>query len=324
MSTGSTAADGPGSAPARPLRLCPGCGATDREFGPGPGGRPGARCRKCGSLERHRFLTALLDGLRGRVEQRLVVDIAPSRHVDAVLARLAPARHIRVDLDPTADGRAVDIRASLTALPFPDGTVDTLICYHVLEHVPDDATAMREIARVLRDDGMGLIQVPFRPAARTDEDPDAEPAERIRRFGQADHVRYYGTDFEDRLGAAGLGLTRIDPTDVLGEELGAAMNVGAKEFVWVVWPKERGAAPAELADLPRSVLSQLVLTWSNHAAVSRRRLNKARKRAAGLERRSARAQARSTSARGGPLPRALRRRVGRVLRGVRRRLPARS
>jgi ubiquinone/menaquinone biosynthesis C-methylase UbiE len=45
-------------------------------------------------------------------------------------------------------------------LPFPDGAFDRVICSEVLEHVPDDLSAMRELARVLRPGGTMAITVP--------------------------------------------------------------------------------------------------------------------------------------------------------------------
>ena len=45
-------------------------------------------------------------------------------------------------------------------LPFPDGTFDRVICSEVLEHLPDDVAAMRELARVLRPGGTMAITVP--------------------------------------------------------------------------------------------------------------------------------------------------------------------
>ncbi len=39
------------------------------------------------------------------------------------------------------------------ALPFPDGTFDRVIASEVLEHIPDDAAALDELARVLRPGG---------------------------------------------------------------------------------------------------------------------------------------------------------------------------
>lgn len=44
-----------------------------------------------------------------------------------------------------------------------DGSIATTVCFGVLQHVPDRATArslLREIARVLRPDGEALVQLP--------------------------------------------------------------------------------------------------------------------------------------------------------------------
>jgi SAM-dependent methyltransferase len=88
---------------------------------------------------------------------------------------------------------------------------------HVLEHVPDDAAAMRELARVLRPDGLAVVMVPAHGDLEvTDEDPSAGEDERLRRFGQADHVRRYGTDLRERLGAAGFDVTVVDYLARLG------------------------------------------------------------------------------------------------------------
>ena len=51
-------------------------------------------------------------------------------------------------------------RASALDLPFPDGSFDRVIASEVLEHVPDDRGAMRELARVLRPGGRMAVTVP--------------------------------------------------------------------------------------------------------------------------------------------------------------------
>jgi SAM-dependent methyltransferase len=79
-------------------------------------------------------------------------------------------------------------------LPLADGSIDLLVCYHILEHVEDDTSAMREIRRVLQPGGVALIQTPFKEGD-IDEDPTVRsPQERAARFGQWDHVRNYSTD----------------------------------------------------------------------------------------------------------------------------------
>jgi SAM-dependent methyltransferase len=96
------------------------------------------------------------------------------------------------------------VAADLERLPFEDASFDRVLCVHVLEHVRDDAAALLELHRILRPGGEALIMVPLYGDA-TDEDPDAPADERVRRFGQADHVRLYGAaDLRARIEQAGL------------------------------------------------------------------------------------------------------------------------
>jgi SAM-dependent methyltransferase len=228
--------------------ICPACGAVSVGFGPGPGGRPNATCRQCHALERHRFLTLIVEIVAPLVlREGALLDIAPSATTTPMLRRFGGDRYVSVDFDPGADRRVVDLRASITDLPLPDDSVDLMICYHVLEHVPDDASAMAEIARVLRPGGVAIVQVPHRTGVPTDEDPSAGREERIRRFGQHDHVRYYGDDFEPRMEKAGLDVHRIQ-TEMVPPELVTLFGLAAYEPVWFVTPA--GApAPATAATI---------------------------------------------------------------------------
>ncbi|MGH8963177.1 MAG: class I SAM-dependent methyltransferase [Jatrophihabitantaceae bacterium] len=226
-----------------PKRWCPVCDTlVAKDFKPGPGGRPDASCPNCGSLERHRFLAILLACLRptlGSID--VLLDVAPSAQVTPMLGRLGAKRHVRLDLG--ADNRLVDILASLTDAPFAADSVDLMVCFHVLEHIPDDRKAMREIARMLRPGGVAILQVPWRRGTRTDEDPDAPEDVRIARFGQRDHVRYYGDDFEDRLVEAGLSLRRVTPRSLLGESMCTWLKLGPTEMVWLASPNDHAAVP---------------------------------------------------------------------------------
>jgi SAM-dependent methyltransferase len=55
---------------------------------------------------------------------------------------------------------------SVTDIKEPDQTYDVVICSHVLEHVPDDQRALREIYRVLKPGGFALILVPINAGAQ--------------------------------------------------------------------------------------------------------------------------------------------------------------
>jgi SAM-dependent methyltransferase len=54
-------------------------------------------------------------------------------------------------------------RASGTELPFPPGSFDVVVASDVLEHIDDDARAVREITRVLRPGGAFIFSVPAHP-----------------------------------------------------------------------------------------------------------------------------------------------------------------
>jgi ubiquinone/menaquinone biosynthesis C-methylase UbiE len=102
----------------------------------------------------------------------------------------------------------------MTELAIRDQAFDVIVASHVLEHVADDRVAMRELLRILRPGGTALVMVP-RDASRavTFEDPTiTTPEDRQAAYWQADHVRLYGRDFEDRLRAAGFEVEFVRPS----------------------------------------------------------------------------------------------------------------
>lgn len=248
--------------------ICMACGATAEAWLPGPGGRANAACGQCGALERHRFLAILLRVMRPT--DRVVLDVGPMAVTTKVLRGLKPRIHLRTDLDPRGSGRRVEVLADLTALPVRTRSVDLAICYHVLEHVPDDAAAISEIARVLADDGTALIQVPIRLTAPTDEDPSADAETRLRRFGQADHVRVYGTDFDDRLRRGGLHITRLRPLDVLGPDLAPIFGVNPNEYIWLATRSDGTVAPPDPEGLRSAILAVCLQVLGASYAAARR------------------------------------------------------
>ena len=92
------------------------------------------------------------------------------------------------------------VRGDLLALPFPDASVDRVIASEVLEHIPDDATAMAEIARVLKPGGWVAVTVPrYGPERVCWALSDAYHA------NEGGHIRIYRGDvLRARLAAAGL------------------------------------------------------------------------------------------------------------------------
>jgi SAM-dependent methyltransferase len=128
-----------------------------------------------------------------------VLEIAPGRYSYRLVSHLPQVTYVTLDLISDV----AMCRGDATALPLADAAFDLVICYHVLEHVPDDRGAMRELVRVLADDGMALLHVPIHRKLTLEDATASDPGIRLRLFGQSDHVRAYGEDFADRLRETG-------------------------------------------------------------------------------------------------------------------------
>ena len=189
---------------------CPCCEGRFRAFR-AHRGRSGAKCPRCGALERHRALWLWLaretDLLRAELS---LLHIAPEYELQRRLAKLPNLRYLSADLDsPLAM-----VRTDVLEMQFEDESFDVVMCNHVLEHVADDRRALSEILRVLRPGGWSVLLVPIeRHRAVTFEDPAiTDPAERLRIYGQEDHARVYGRDYPERLRRAGFEVEVIDPS----------------------------------------------------------------------------------------------------------------
>jgi SAM-dependent methyltransferase len=164
-------------------------------------------CPWCWSPDRTRLLWLYLEReMQIGTTRRRVLHVAPERGIAKRLAALRQIDYVAVDLA----GRNGAIRADLCDLPFPSDDFDLVFCSHVLEHIPDDRRAMREMKRVSR--GVALLQHPSDDSLETTyEDPSiVTPEGRERAFGQFDHVRVYGRDLKDRLAAVGYEVTVVD------------------------------------------------------------------------------------------------------------------
>ena len=174
-------------------RECPCCGGHFRRMSRRRISGWGGICPRCRSHPRHRAIALLL--ARGELPGRRLLHFAPEPLLEPVFARLADVERVTADLHAPAD-----LRLDVSDMDLPDASFDLILCSHVLEHVPDDRAAMRELRRVLTDGGLALVLVPYRPGVTTYEDPSiTSPLGRMVAFGQQDHVRIYGNDLRDRL-----------------------------------------------------------------------------------------------------------------------------
>lgn len=127
----------------------------------------------------------------------------------------------------------VKVKMDVTNIPFPDNSFDVVFCSHVMEHVPNDRKALGEFFRILTSNGWAIFMVPIRMTKLTDEDPEvSDPKERERRFGQSDHVRFYGRDFEERLKEAGFQVNLVKADDLLELNQLEYMGISKKEVLF--------------------------------------------------------------------------------------------
>lgn len=172
-------------------------------------------CWLCGSYPRTRGMKIILEKiLRNIPKPAKMLHIAPEVQLRDWLRNYSGLTYIAGDKRTegyTYPDYVTDM--DIMSLPFEDNSFDVVMCSHVLEHVFDDIKAMSEFRRVLKPDGIAIIQVPYNSDQKiTDEEKESEhltPQQRKQRFGQFDHVKTYGLDFFDRMSNCNLPVTLI-------------------------------------------------------------------------------------------------------------------
>lgn len=199
------------------------------------------KARRNDFLQRNPYPHPHTEGFFYREKMRAIHRVAPDAGMRDILeigggrsgltAMLYPhARVTNVDLDTeqsnTAFTREKHVRfvcGDAAHLPFASDSVDAVTMFDVLEHVPDDRSAISEAWRVLRTGGTLLLSSPndkwrfpyyrpFVPLCPTDLEVMAE-------WG---HVRrgYSPSELEDLVGAPiEASATFINPLTVIGHDL---------------------------------------------------------------------------------------------------------
>ena len=165
-----------------------------------------------------------------------MLHIAPEPCLEARFKDLLHDGYLSADL---SSPRAME-KLDITDIPYPDETFDVIYCSHVLEHVLDDRRAMREFCRVMKDIGWAILLVPITSEKTFEDSSIVAPAERLRVFGQKDHVRRYGPDYVDRLRDAGFTVHITKVKDLV--DSGGAKQMGLTPASGVVFRCTKGRA----------------------------------------------------------------------------------
>jgi len=168
-------------------------------------------CPNCLSTARERLIIGLLQR-EIKIENKKILHFSPEKNIYQFLKKKNEI--ITADIQPLfykkIDGSIKTEDA--TALSFNDNSFDVVIGNHIMEHIPDDIKAMKEMYRVLQPGGRAILQIPYSTAIfKTIEIPDInDPEKQSELFGQKDHVRIYKLqDYITRLEESGFKVKEI-------------------------------------------------------------------------------------------------------------------
>jgi len=142
-------------------------------------------CPKCGSRSRSRRLYSLIEH---ELEGKRILHFSAPRSLDKRLKEFSGIDYVSTDY--VGEFKAMK-RLNIECIDEPDSSYDLVICYHVLEHIEKDENAIRELYRILRPNGKAFIQTPFKDGDIYEDPSIQSEEERLKHFGQKDHVRIY-------------------------------------------------------------------------------------------------------------------------------------
>jgi len=180
------------------------------------GNRRRCKCYKCGSTDRERLIYIYL---REKVrifssdKTKSILHISPEKNLSQKIIDFGFSEYVCGDLFAEGYKYPEHVqKIDVLDIPYSDNTFDVIICNHVLEHIPSDLLAIKELRRVLKRGKQAILQVPIsKNSEKTFEDFSVtDPEQRKKIFGQFDHVRIYGQDYIKRLEEGGFKVTRAN------------------------------------------------------------------------------------------------------------------
>jgi SAM-dependent methyltransferase len=192
-------------------------------------------CPNCSASDRDRLYALYFKGATSLFNNGFhFLDIAPSSSLQRFILHEYPSLKYR-SADSMMTG--VDDKVDISQMDiFTDETFDFFICSHVLEHVEEDRKAMKELHRILKPEGKGIVMVPILLCLDDDfEDPSiTTPEARWKFFGQDDHVRMYSkTGFTSKLSDAGFRVSELD-ISFFGAELFNSYGIHPRSVLYIV------------------------------------------------------------------------------------------
>lgn len=145
-------------------------------------------CPNCGGLSRTRRLWEIL---KPEINHKTVLHFSPNEALVTKIKETKFKSYITSDYD--GEFKA-DKSFNIERIEEIDNSYDIIICYHILEHVENDKKAMKELYRILKPNGKVYIQTPFKEGDIYENSNMTSKLDRLKHFGQEDHVRIYSID----------------------------------------------------------------------------------------------------------------------------------
>jgi predicted SAM-dependent methyltransferase len=163
-----------------------------------------AKCPNCKSSDRDRLIYLFIKNktnLLKSLEKINLLHVAPEVGLQKIIKSNKNINYVSMDKSSHLAEHHMDIEN----IEFEDNYFEVVIANHVFEHVSNDKKAMKEIYRVMKPEGWAILQVPISMKLKnTYEDSSiTNPEERIKAFGQNDHIRIYGKDYKNKLSDVG-------------------------------------------------------------------------------------------------------------------------
>jgi SAM-dependent methyltransferase len=203
--------------------VCSCCKSSFKEFAPfGDNRRKNAWCPQCESLERHRLLWMYFENKTSLYTEPLkVLHVAPETVFFNKLKNQTNIDYFPVDIYPHLYPKGTTYLDILDH-EIPDNSFDVIICNHVFQYIEDDKKAIKNIYKLMKPGGWGIMQVPINTSRKTtyEDSSITDPLEREKAFGLKEHVRYYSYDYADKLRNAGFNVNVDDySADFSNEEI---------------------------------------------------------------------------------------------------------
>jgi SAM-dependent methyltransferase len=154
----------------------------------------------------------LCDKEKSLFEGKDILHFAPEFGMKQYVSFKKPNRYVTCEFG----GRGADLDINIEKISLHDEEFDLIICCHILEHV-NDSLAIPELFRILRKGGTLIAMTPVIEgwkATFEDQGKQTNIEDRLLYFNQHDHLRFFGSDFRDRLRCSGFLIdefTAVEP-----------------------------------------------------------------------------------------------------------------